>query len=129
VVQPATSGRDSGVIVYFTGTSSPASAAEFGLAVGHFFAPANSDDAIWLGAPMAMLAITNLTHDPPRLMNSAASPSGFLQELETRQDDLLRQLDELDRRISAVLVEYSPSTAADDDACAAGSRHISRSHE
>ncbi|HVC93256.1 MAG TPA: hypothetical protein VND64_06170 [Pirellulales bacterium] len=47
-------------------------------------------------------------------MNPAASPLVFLQELETRQDDLLRQLDELDRRITAVLVEYSPSPAADD---------------
>jgi hypothetical protein len=114
------------VNAYFTGISPPASVAEFGLVVGLFFAPANSVDAIWSGAPMAMLAITNLTHDPPRLMNPATSPHGFLQELETRQDDLLRQLDELDRRISAVLVEYSPSTSADDPR-AASSRHTSRS--
>jgi hypothetical protein len=63
---------------------------------------------------MAMLAIYATHPRPAVLMTPAASPLGFLQELETRQDDLLRQLDELDRRISAVLVEYSPNTAADD---------------
>ncbi|HUY35639.1 MAG TPA: hypothetical protein VMV69_23040 [Pirellulales bacterium] len=47
-------------------------------------------------------------------MNPAASPLGFLQEIETRQDDLLRRLDELERRIVTVLLEHSPRSAADD---------------
>jgi hypothetical protein len=40
-------------------------------------------------------------------MHSVAFHTGSLEELEARQDDLLRQLDELERRIAAVVADYS----------------------
>lgn len=34
----------------------------------------------------------------------------FLEEIDARQDEVLRQLDELDERVRRVLEEYSPRT-------------------
>ncbi len=38
----------------------------------------------------------------------------MLLDLDARHDDLLRRLDELDRRINAVLAEYAPVAAVDE---------------
>jgi tetrahydromethanopterin S-methyltransferase subunit G len=44
-------------------------------------------------------------------MDSLAESTARLVDIEARQDELLRQLDELERRIEQVLAEYAPLAA------------------
>ena len=45
-------------------------------------------------------------------MDAPLSPFDTLVDLESRHDDLLRQLDELDQRVRKVLSEYLPASRA-----------------
>jgi hypothetical protein len=45
-------------------------------------------------------------------MNPRVFQTDALDELEARQDDVLRQLDDLERRIAAVVAEYSGNAPA-----------------
>jgi hypothetical protein len=56
------------------------------------------------------LSLRSLT---PRLMMDALSETAIrLLDIEARQDDVLRQLEELERRIEQVLAEHLPALAS-----------------
>ncbi len=45
------------------------------------------------------------------MMDSLSESTARLVDIEARQDEVLRQLDELERRIEQVLAEYAPLAA------------------
>ena len=48
--------------------------------------------------------------NPARLMDTLLETAARILEIESRQDDALRQLAELERRVTQVLAEFLPAT-------------------
>lgn len=47
-------------------------------------------------------------------MDRSAAAAARIQQIEEQQDEILRQLDELERRTEAALAEHAPAAAAPD---------------